>query len=153
MNWTEEHDILLCREIIVEESFKLKFGSRERGKCWDKIAENLNAVEATSFCVDQRSVRERYVKLERAFKVKKSKELRASGISPEWSELDAAIEEIVERKESEEENKKKIKNQDRRFKNKKRLQNKSENEPWRACLKSRPGKGKEGGNVQSQTSI
>ena len=73
MNWTEEHDILLCREIVVEESFKLKCGSNERGKCWDKIAENLNALGTLAFCVDQRSVRERLINLERAYKHKTKK--------------------------------------------------------------------------------
>ena len=106
VNWTEEHDILLCRESVLEEPFKLRFGSRERGKCWDKIAQNLNALGTPSFCVDQRSVRERYIKLEKAFKHRRNVEMRASGISPELNELDAAIEEIVERKESEEENQK-----------------------------------------------
>ena len=99
MNWTVEHDLLLCREILVEDPFKLRLGSRERGKCWDKIAENLNS-SRTSLFVDQRAVRERFVKLEQAFKRKRNEEMRASGISPEPAELDSAIEEIVERKES-----------------------------------------------------
>ena len=31
MTWTEEHDITLCREILTEEPFNFKNGSRERG--------------------------------------------------------------------------------------------------------------------------
>ena len=65
MNWTEEHDVLLCQETMVEVPFRLRFGSRERGKCWDKITEKLNALGTPAFCVDQRPVRERYVKLEK----------------------------------------------------------------------------------------
>ena len=94
-----EHDLLLCQEILVEDLFKLKFGSRERGKCWDKIAENLNSSRTSCF-VDQRAVREQVVKLERAFKRRRNEEMRASGISTEPTELDSALEEIAERKES-----------------------------------------------------
>ncbi len=45
MIWTNEHDLLLCREILLEEHFKYKVRPRERGKCWDKIANLLNAIE------------------------------------------------------------------------------------------------------------
>ena len=31
MTWTEEHDILLCREILDEEPYTLRHGSREKG--------------------------------------------------------------------------------------------------------------------------
>ena len=101
MTWTEEHDTLLCREILVEEPFSYRHGSRERGKCWDRIAESLNKIELPKFSVDQRAVRDRYVKLERAFKRKTREELRASGIAPdEPTELDQALEEINARSEN-----------------------------------------------------
>ena len=32
MLWTKNHDILLCREILVEEPYKFKRGSSERGQ-------------------------------------------------------------------------------------------------------------------------
>ena len=106
MTWTEEHDILLCREILVEEPYTLRHGSRERGTCWDRIAENLNKVERPKFSVDQRAVRDRYVKVEKGFKKKTREELRASGIAPgEVSELDQALEDIIERSENAEEDK------------------------------------------------
>ena len=31
MTWTEEHDTMLCREIMKEESYDFKHWSRERG--------------------------------------------------------------------------------------------------------------------------
>jgi len=43
MEWTEKHDIYLCREIIVVEPFQLKKGTVDRGKLWTKIAEALNS--------------------------------------------------------------------------------------------------------------
>ena len=98
MTWTEEHDVMLCREILTEEPFNFKHGSRERGRCWDHIADTLNKVDQLKFNVDQRAVRDRFVKLEKAFKKKTREELRASGIAPnEPSELDQALEDIIEK--------------------------------------------------------
>ena len=96
MVWTKEHDVLLAREILVAKPFDYKFGSRERGQAWDKVAESLNLVQQIRFTVDQRGVRERYAKLEKAYKKRLREEERASGISPEVSELDEAIENIIE---------------------------------------------------------
>lgn len=99
MNWTEAHDIQLCREIIIQEPFKFKQGSREKGQAWDKIATTLNGQQQLRFTVDQRAVRERYGKLERNYKRKMREEENASGISPEVTELDIAIQEIIGRSE------------------------------------------------------
>ena len=61
-------------------------------------------MEDLCFVIDQRSVRERYVKLERNVKRKIAAEARASGTSPEKTEIDDAIETIMEwREEAEEE--------------------------------------------------
>ena len=63
--WTSNHDTLLCREILIEEPFKFRLGTMERGQCWDKIASNLNRIGNPRFWVDQRAVRDRFLKLER----------------------------------------------------------------------------------------
>ena len=70
--------VLLAREILVAKPFDYKFGSRERGQAWDKVAESLNLVQQIRFTVDQRGVRERYAKLERAYKKRLREEERAS---------------------------------------------------------------------------
>ena len=103
MVWSTDHDVLLCREILVTEPYRFKIGTRERGQAWDKVANALNSVEGLRFVVDQRGVRERYSKLERNFKRKMAAEERASGISPERTELDEAVESMIERKEGAEE--------------------------------------------------
>jgi len=88
----------LCREILIEEPYNFKHGSRERGRCWDRIADTLNKVDQPKFIVDQRAVRDRLVKLEKACKKKTREELRASGIARnEPSELDHTLEEIIEK--------------------------------------------------------
>jgi len=96
MVWTKQHDIMLAREILVARPFVFKFGSRERGQAWDKVAEALNTVKQLRFHVDQRGVRERYEKLKKAYQKRMREEARASGISPEINELDEAIDSIVE---------------------------------------------------------
>ena len=42
MEWTEQHNVYLCREILVVEPFKFKKGSTERGRHWNLIADSLN---------------------------------------------------------------------------------------------------------------
>ncbi|XP_065063939.1 calponin homology domain-containing protein DDB_G0272472-like [Rhopilema esculentum] len=98
MTWTLEHDTLLCREILVEEPYLFKMGTRERGHSWDNVANNLNRIGQPHFMVDQRAVRDRFLKLERSFKRKMAEEERASGISPpEPTELEQAVQDIIER--------------------------------------------------------
>ena len=41
MEWKEEHDVLLCHEILVSQPFKFKERTVERGKMWDEIANQL----------------------------------------------------------------------------------------------------------------
>ena len=81
MAWTYDHDILLCREILVEEPYKFKTGTRDRGQAWEKIANNLNQNNADCrVIVNQRGVRDRYTILEKAFREKMAAEENASGI-------------------------------------------------------------------------
>ena len=60
MEWTTTHDVLLCREILVQEFYKFKKGSNERGRIWTQISQNLNSVAAVKFKVNQRAARERF---------------------------------------------------------------------------------------------
>ena len=41
IEWTTEHDMLFCREIIAFDLCHYKPGSKERGQCLDRIAERL----------------------------------------------------------------------------------------------------------------
>ena len=95
MVWSAQHDVMLCREILLAQPFQHKFGSRERGHAWDEVADRLSKISEPKFLVDQRAVRERYSKLEKGFKRKMAMEERASGISPQMTEVDQAIETII----------------------------------------------------------
>ena len=103
MEWTENHDIFLLREILVVEPFKHRKGSIEKGKCWTEIAANLNSSAELKFKVTQRSVRERFSLLEAKFKKQVRDEEAASGISVEISEIDVLLEEITEKEKVAEE--------------------------------------------------
>ena len=71
MTWTYDHDFLLCREILVQELYRFKAVSRDRGQAWEKIANNLNGNSTDlRFIVNQRGVRDRYTILEKAFRRK-----------------------------------------------------------------------------------
>ena len=71
---------MLCREILVIELFDFKYGSRERGKAWETIAHTLNQSSGPKFNVDERAVRDHFLKLVRIFKRKVAEEERASGL-------------------------------------------------------------------------
>ncbi|XP_068700577.1 uncharacterized protein [Montipora foliosa] len=104
MEWKEEHDVLLCREILVSQPFKFKERTVERGKIWDEIANRLNNCQTLKFRVNKRSVRERFKLIKEKFKRKIQDEEKASGIDVEPtsgpSELEQALEDICALEES-----------------------------------------------------
>ena len=100
IRWTNGHDVMFLRELLVHESLKQKYGSQERGKLWEKIAESLNGLNTVCelyFKVTQRSVRDRYKLLVDNFKKREREEAAASGISPEETESVIALADIIER--------------------------------------------------------
>ena len=100
MQWTREHDILLCREVLALEVYKHKKGTNEAGRLWDEIAKNLRGCQTVRFKsnLSQRAVRERFNLIQGRFKENEKSELAASGISvPEQDELDVLLEDIAER--------------------------------------------------------
>ena len=58
MKWTDEHDKILVREVLLFEPFRQSHGSVERGKAWENTSESLNGLPNPIFCVSQRSVRD-----------------------------------------------------------------------------------------------
>ena len=42
MEWKEEHNVLLCHEIVVSELYQCKEIKVERGKIWEEISNCLN---------------------------------------------------------------------------------------------------------------
>lgn len=103
MEWTERHDLILAREILVSEPFRFKKGSVDKGKVWSAIGEALNSSLDLQFKVTQRSVRERFALIQEKYKKKNSKDERSSGTSMELTGLDKLIEEITEKEKAVEE--------------------------------------------------
>ena len=75
--------------------FSISLVQGERASVGIKLAKYLNSIENPKFSVDQRDVRERYAKLERKYRRKMADEERASGKSPDKTELDEAVESII----------------------------------------------------------
>ncbi|ROL49844.1 hypothetical protein DPX16_0727 [Anabarilius grahami] len=105
MEWTEKHDVLLCREILLTEPYRYKKGSVDKGKAWSTIADTLNCSQDLKFKVTQRSVRERFTLIQVKYKARNNKDEKSSGTSAETTELDDLIEEITEKERAAEENK------------------------------------------------
>ena len=75
--------------------------SIQRSVLWQKIAENLNyCVKDPCFIVEKRSVRDHIAILIQRFKRQQAQELRESGTTPQHTDLDAAIEQIIAMEES-----------------------------------------------------
>ena len=91
MEWTDEHDVLMLREMIVSDVFSFKKGSVGRGDAWDSIAEKLNQIDSPQFRIkDKRGVRERWVLLRQKFRSKIREEEAASGV---------VVEDLTEKRE------------------------------------------------------
>ena len=104
MEWSEKHDGILCREILLSQQFNHKPRTVERGKVWEEIAERLNSINDPKFKVSKRSVRKHFQLLLLKFKTKRRYEKRASGIKVvKNNEVDKAMEDIYEKWEAAEE--------------------------------------------------
>ena len=42
MKLTSDHDIIFLRELLLFEPWNHRYGSKERGNCWERISESLN---------------------------------------------------------------------------------------------------------------
>ena len=101
MFWSNEHDVLLCREVVNLNPFTSKKGSTQRSGMWEKIAQILNKCTVLRFNVDKRSVRDHLGILVNKHKRKLRAEEKASGIAPdEPSELENLLDTIIALEES-----------------------------------------------------
>ena len=97
MFWTEEHDIMLCREILTVNPFTgTKKGTVQRGAKWNEIVDNLMNIENPKFKVDQRAARDRYTLLSQKLRRKLREEEQASGIDADMTEVEDALEDIID---------------------------------------------------------
>ena len=112
MSWREIHDEMLCREVLVVDPFTgTKRGTVGRGAKWEQVAENLNKIQLVYFKVDKRAVRDRYNLLSKELRNKLKNEERASGIETEMTDVEVALEEIIEKEDAAEREVKIVDNQ------------------------------------------
>lgn len=95
MEWSEQHDIALMKEVRVQNPFKAKKKTSNRAQMWLLIAEALSGLKDPSLkdAMTKRSVQDRYVLLAEKYQVRMKREAKASGTSPSFSELDHLVEE------------------------------------------------------------
>ena len=87
MYWTEQHNIILCREVVFQNPYVYKKGTPQRSETWKKIVDVLNKCDSPQFNIDHRAIRDHINVLVNNYKKKIRAEERA--ISPdEPSELD-----------------------------------------------------------------
>ena len=75
MNWSEEKDIVLMRQMVGTGIFEFRAGSKERGKTWLEIAESLNTDERFGGALTARGARDRFTLISRRQKSKNTKPL------------------------------------------------------------------------------
>ena len=85
------------REVLANEPYKYRKGSKERGESWNKIAKILNSIPDAGLHVTQRGVRTQYEKLVDEFQKKQKEEIQASGIDCAYDELDQLLQDVTER--------------------------------------------------------
>ena len=100
MVWTDQHDTMLCREILTLNPFQSKKSSVQRGQIWHAIAVNLVSIRELHFKVDRRAVRDRYNLLSGKLRRKLKDEERASGIDTDMTETEVALEDLIEREDA-----------------------------------------------------
>ncbi|PFX17925.1 hypothetical protein AWC38_SpisGene17722 [Stylophora pistillata] len=97
MVWTDQHNDMLLEEMYLFGPWKYKRGSKQRGQVLERISESLNEHESPRFTLNQKSVRDPYILLEKEQKNKIREEKKASGIAPQHTPFDDSMTEIIER--------------------------------------------------------
>ena len=95
MEWSTTNDVLLYREMLAVNPFSAKRKTTQRAKMWETVAKNLEDIDTPKFKVTVRSVRDRYSLLAKKYRKQMQSEKKESGISPEISELDVLLEELI----------------------------------------------------------
>ena len=95
MEYCSRRDVM--REILVVDPFTgTKKGTVARGTKWEEVAENLNEIQQVYFKVDKRAVRDRYNLLSKELKNKLKREEKGSGIETDLTDVEMALEELIE---------------------------------------------------------
>ncbi|XP_038062603.1 golgin subfamily A member 6-like protein 7 [Patiria miniata] len=97
--WNEGMEVCLLRELVVQNPFRHRHGTQERGKVWEQVATALQPLtEAfkTAITLNQRTVRDKYKGLKAKLKHANNKDRAASGISTEETDTQREIRDLLE---------------------------------------------------------
>jgi len=94
MKWTDAHDVVLCRELLLMKPYRFKPGTKDSGSAWTAVASDLNSITEVNFNVNQKGVRDRSKLLIDKFKRRMREEENSSGTVQEPTEIDNLLEEI-----------------------------------------------------------
>lgn len=97
MEWTNNHELALAREVLLLAPYCHKARTAERGKVWQTMADNLNSHATLRFLVTKKWVMEDRKLLLDKYRTKMQKEWKDSGVEVEETKLDQALEEINEK--------------------------------------------------------
>ena len=100
MIWTDAHDVVLGRQVVVIRPYRHRKGPKESANGWNEITQYLQGYAELSFCVSSKSVRDHLKHLVTKRKRVISQEKRASGIDVELSEIDILLDEIIDDSEA-----------------------------------------------------
>ena len=71
MRWSEDHDLLLCREVLFIKLYQYKPGTKESGNAWNLVSEDLNSTQDLIFSTTQKYVHDRFRLLPRVSSLKR----------------------------------------------------------------------------------
>ena len=95
MNWTEEKDTLMMREVAFNGLLLHKPGSKERGQGWQQVANRLSTEEGF-LTITQRGVRERLTNIMKKHKTKMNREKNETGVGGNVpTEYEVLLEELI----------------------------------------------------------
>ena len=97
--------------MVIDPFTGTKKGTVVRGTKWEEVAENLNKIQQVYFKVDKRAVRDRYNLLSKELRNKLKREEKESGIETNMTEVEMALEELIEKEDAAESEQRVVENQ------------------------------------------
>ena len=101
MEWNDDHDVILCGEILVANPYQFKARTVERGGCRGNIADRLNECQIPKFKITECAVCNRCKILTDKYKKKMKQEEKALGIEVDpQSELEQLLQSLIDEEEA-----------------------------------------------------
>ena len=95
MQWNNDRDVMMMREVTALGVLVHKSGSKERGQLWQQVADSLN--ENEEIYVTARGVRDRLMTIMKKHRIHMNKEKKLSGEGgEEVTEFDVLVEGLIE---------------------------------------------------------